>query len=110
MVDYYRKNRVVVEIDEQVADTHADRNPAHQANVQLTNIRLRKVIRKLPDNHQQVIILKYINELSNSEIAAAMGKSEGAIRTLQFRALQELRSMMKNERHNYWNKMSDFTL
>jgi RNA polymerase sigma-70 factor (ECF subfamily) len=101
VVDYYRKNRVITEIDEHMADPNIDRNPAHQADVKLTNVRLRKVIRKLPDNHQQVIILKYINELSNSEVADAMGKSEGAIRTLQFRALQELRTLMKNERFNY---------
>jgi len=98
VVDYYRKNNITEEIDETMADTKETANPENDINIKLTNIRLRKVIRKLPDNYQQVIILKYINELDNNEIAETIGKSEAAVRTIQCRALEKLRSLLSEER------------
>lgn len=96
VVDHYRKNKVSVEmIDETIEDTQ--KTPSQKTNLKLNQVRLHKIIKKLPDNYQQVIILKYINELDNPEVAAAMGKSEGAIRTLQHRALEKLRGLLENE-------------
>jgi len=48
----------------------------------------------LPQNQKQVIILKFIEGLDNREIGKIMGKSEGAIRVLQMRALATLRQKM----------------
>jgi len=101
VVDYYRKNKSTEEISDHIADPHEDRNPENQTAIKLTNVRLRKVIRRLPDNYQEVIILKYINELDNKEVAASIGKSEGAVRTLQFRALEQLRNLMEQDRGDY---------
>ena len=100
VVDYYRKNRTTEEIDERMADPQQTSNPAYQTDIKLTQIRLRKVICRLSENYQQVIILKYINELDNKEIASVIGKSEGAVRTLQFRALARLRSLLTEGRKN----------
>ena len=98
IVDYYRKNRVIEEINDNIVDTDKDNSPEEKTHTKLTNIRLRKVIRRLPDNYQEIIILKYINELDNKEISAAIGKSESTIRTIQFRALEKLRSMLGEEK------------
>ncbi len=100
VVDYYRKNKTTDIIDENLADPHEDSNPAQQADIKLTQIRLRKVIRCLPENYQQVIIFKYINDFDNKEIASAIGKSEGAVRTIEFRALERLRSLLTEEGEN----------
>jgi RNA polymerase sigma-70 factor (ECF subfamily) len=59
-----------------------------------TNEDYRQLIKKitcLPRNQRQVIILKFIEGLANQEIVKIMGKSEGAIRALQMRALATLR-------------------
>jgi RNA polymerase sigma-70 factor (ECF subfamily) len=98
VIDHYRKNHQTEEIDEGLADTETNNNPDHQTNVKLTNVRLRKVIRRLPDNYQQVVVLKYINELDNKEIAESIGKSEAAVRIIQFRALEKLRTLLSEER------------
>ncbi len=59
VVDFYRKNKVTIEmIDETVVDTR--QNPSQKANIKLNQIRIQKVIKKLPSNYQQIIILKYI--------------------------------------------------
>lgn len=98
VVDYYRKNQPVDDINEQVADPTEDNAPEKQMHAKLTNIRLRRVIRKLPDHYQQAIVLKYINELDNRQIAETMGKTEGAVRILQFRALEQLRRTLSAEK------------
>jgi len=52
---------------------------------------LLKAIRNLPEERQQLIILKFVEHLSNSEVAMIMGRSEGAIKSLYHRTLQTLR-------------------
>lgn len=101
VVDHYRKHKMVEAIDETMADPHESNNPKQQAELKLTQIRLRKVIRQLPENYQQVIILKYINEMENPEIASIIGKTEGAVRTLQFRALAQLRTFLTEKEENH---------
>lgn len=99
--DYYRKNEVSSEIDENLADTQPDSSPSYQLNIKLNEVKLRKAISKLPGNYQQVIVLKYINDEDNAVIANVIGKSEGAVRTLQFRALEKLRNILEEKREDF---------
>jgi len=55
---------------------------------------LMKIIRKLPADRQQLVILKFVDHLSNSEIAIIMGRSEGAIKSLYHRTLMAIRTEM----------------
>lgn len=59
---------------------------------------LLEMITCLPENHKQVIILKFIEGLDNREIAKIMGKNEGAIRISQMRALAALREKLGKEK------------
>jgi RNA polymerase sigma-70 factor, ECF subfamily len=52
---------------------------------------LLKAIRALPEDRQQLIILKFVEHLSNQEVAVIMGRSEGAIKSLYHRTLLTLR-------------------
>jgi len=56
--------------------------------------RLFRLVAQLPLDQRRVIVLRFAEEQSIREIATAMGRSEGAIKQLQFRALQHLRSAM----------------
>ncbi len=49
----------------------------------------------LPTEQQVVIKLKFLENLENSEIAALLQKTEGAIRVIQHRALQKLQQLAK---------------
>lgn len=53
--------------------------------------RLIRIIRKLPPERQQLIILKFVDDLSNAEIGLVMGRSEGAVKSLYHRTLLSLR-------------------
>jgi RNA polymerase sigma-70 factor (ECF subfamily) len=49
------------------------------------------VIHRLPPDRQQLIILKFVEHLSNAEIGQVMGRSEGAVKSLYHRTLLSLR-------------------
>ena len=55
------------------------------------------VIRRLPSERQQLLILKFVQGLSNAEIGQVMGRSEGAIKSLYHRTLLSLREMFETE-------------
>ncbi len=61
-------------------------------NQELEN--LLKVIRRLPAERQQLLILKFVEGMSNAEIAAIMMRSEGAIKSLYHRTLLTLRDLI----------------
>jgi len=56
---------------------------------------LAAAIRGLPDEQRQVIELKFLMGATNAEVAAALGKSEGAVNAKQWRALGALRKMLE---------------
>jgi len=56
---------------------------------------LLKGIRRLSDDRQQLLVLKFTEQLSNAEIAMIMNKSEGAIKSLYHRSLLALKEEMK---------------
>ena len=56
--------------------------------------RLFKLVDALPDAQRRVVAMRFAEEKSISEIAAELHRSEGAIKQLQFRALQNLRSQI----------------
>lgn len=58
---------------------------------------LMRVIRKLPQDRQQLLILKYVDNLSNREVGMIMKKSEGAIKSLYHRTLKELRQYIDED-------------
>jgi RNA polymerase sigma-70 factor (ECF subfamily) len=52
---------------------------------------LMSVIRELPEERQQLVILKFVDGLTNAEIGQIMGRTEGAIKSLYHRTLTSLR-------------------
>lgn len=96
VVDHYKMNREHVSLDPRISDTKRDHNPLETADEVLNKENLKLAIGKLKKNYQQVILLKFINELKNDEICKIMKKSEGSVRILQFRALKALRQIMND--------------
>ncbi len=70
-------------------------NPAMSVQQQLDETEARTFLWKLTPDQRQVIVLKFFQELSNAEIAAALKKSEGAVKALQHRGLESLRSLIE---------------
>ncbi|MBC8505448.1 MAG: sigma-70 family RNA polymerase sigma factor [Anaerolineales bacterium] len=52
---------------------------------------LLRVIRQLPEDRQQLLILKFAESMTNAEIGQIMDRTEGAIKSLYHRTLMSLR-------------------
>lgn len=55
-------------------------------------------IRQLTGEQQQVVLLRFYHEMSTADVAAALGKPEGAVKALQNRALKSLRRLLSGPR------------
>jgi len=59
--------------------------------------RLFQLVDRLPVDQRRVIGMRFAEEKSIREIAHEIGRSEGAVKQLQFRALQNLRAQLSDE-------------
>lgn len=101
VVDYYRLSREYSELDQHIADEKPHNNPVHQTEERLSQDALRKAISKLKRSYQQVILLKYVNDLENHDIAKILRRSEGNLRILKFRALKALKKILESMNVTY---------
>jgi RNA polymerase sigma-70 factor (ECF subfamily) len=62
--------------------------------------RLLQVVRRMPGERQQLLILKFVDHLSNAEIGAVMHRSEGAVKSLYHRTLVALRDELHSNAGN----------
>jgi len=102
VVDYHRARREMVPLDEpehRVPSWAVSEAPPPDDVLQdyLTIEKLRKALSRLTQEQQEVIILRFLEGYSTAEVAAIMGKREGAIRGLQFRGLSALREIFRKE-------------
>lgn len=74
----------------ELADPPADLQPPALEDVE-HRARLFRLVDQLPDDQRRVVMLRFAEEKSIREIALELGRSEGAVKQLQFRALQSLR-------------------
>ncbi len=92
VIDHYRTRKPEESI-ETIAENALSESPnfIKEIDIEIEIKIIRQAILKLEEDQQNVIIMKFVNELSNKEIAGVLGKSEGAIRVIQHRALKQLR-------------------
>jgi RNA polymerase sigma-70 factor (ECF subfamily) len=85
-----RSRRQVISLDTMAL---VSERPDPEARMQLEDDqqRLLRIIRYMPDDRQQLLILKFVEQMTNREIAQIMGRTEGAIKSLYHRTLLSLR-------------------
>ncbi|MFC1870962.1 RNA polymerase sigma factor [Chloroflexota bacterium] len=94
VVDFYRSKKDKAYLDFEIAADGLNSSPERLAEVNSDQNRLRKVILQLPGEQQQVILMNFIEGFSYAEIVSTLGKSEGAIRVIQHRALKKMRNIL----------------
>jgi RNA polymerase sigma-70 factor (ECF subfamily) len=90
VVDFYRRaqHRRHLPLKEEVLAAASD--PVHEVSVNLNAERVREAMAQLTADQQQVIGLKFLQGLTNQEVADLMEKTVGAVKALQHRALAAL--------------------
>ena len=96
VIDYYRDKRQTVPLDEIENTFYYEETVIDTINLENRQKLLLETIKKLRGDQQIVLKLKFFENLENAEIAELLGKTEGAIRVIQHRALQQLQNLLKN--------------
>ncbi len=89
-----RQRRKEVSLEDQPEIPHRVDLPETWVEKKQETELLLKGIRRLAPDRQQLILLKYLEDLSNAEIALIMGRTEGAIKSLYHRGLLTLKDEM----------------
>jgi RNA polymerase sigma factor (sigma-70 family) len=101
IADHYRgRQKTVVTSDMEVFEklpVNKESDPEVQAEVNFDSALIREAVLKLNGDKQKVILMHFIDEFSYEEIARALNKSPGAIRVIQYRALTDLRRLLKRD-------------
>lgn len=101
VIDHWRKKKDILAGDpEKILNRIPDPSESpHELSEKKDNEKMiSRAIEELTGEQQEVIILKFINEFSNREIAVFLGKTEAAVRQLQCRALKNLRGYFKESK------------
>jgi len=72
-------------------------DPQVQVALEMEKERVRDALRLLTPEQRQVVVLKYLEEWQNQEIAEAIEKQVGAVKALEHRALNTLRRILMKE-------------
>lgn len=92
--------RVARDQDVPGADGPFDSAPGKPEDVSLEEVerraRLFRLVHQLPAVQRRVIRMRFAEEKSIREIARDLGRTEGAVKQLQFRALENLRARMRD--------------
>jgi RNA polymerase sigma-70 factor, ECF subfamily len=93
VANWYRDNsrRKEIPLDDGILISHQSSFPEQEVLHSEERERLLQVIRTLPPDRQQLVILKFVDHLSNAEIGQVMGRTEGAIKSLYHRTLLTIR-------------------
>jgi RNA polymerase sigma-70 factor (ECF subfamily) len=90
-----RDRRKIIPLDDYITSDNETNVPESVTeHLQETEFLLES-IRDLPEDRQQLLILKFVERLSNAEIGVIMDRTEGAIKSLYHRTLLSLRGSME---------------
>lgn len=90
-----RSRRIELSLDEHLPDSRVQDSPEHYAEAQEEREALLRAIRRLPEDRQQLLALKFLARLPNAQIGEIMGRTEGAIKSLYHRTLIALREDLR---------------
>lgn len=95
VIDHYRTQKKEISLEEIDLESLAGySNPESRTDEKLELEKVRLALGQLKSDYQDVVIMRFVEELSLKETAAALQKSEGAIKIIQHRAIKELRKIL----------------
>ncbi|CAM5686253.1 Sigma-70 family RNA polymerase sigma factor OS=Streptomyces alboniger OX=132473 GN=CP975_20030 PE=3 SV=1 [Streptomyces alboniger] len=100
VADHFKSSRFRLEVTTgEMLDADEDRSAAQEDSVleSLSNAALLEAVRRLNPQQQECVTLRFLQGLSVAETARVMGKNEGAIKTLQYRAVRTLARLLPDD-------------
>ena len=98
VIDHYRTKKFFIDIETVYITEENDKKTNESIldfKISLENVK--KAIPELPQIEQDVIIMRFVEDMSPREIASILNKSEGSIRLIQHKAIKRLKELLNNE-------------
>lgn len=102
IIDHYRKksSQANISVDDEdnpidIIDNSQNLEANYELDVEIDIVHSK--LKELKDEYREIILMRYINELSIEEIADQLGKSKGNVRVLTHRALKALSDLMDED-------------
>lgn len=95
VIDHYRVVKPVEELHDNLHEDAGTNHPKYIVEENLVSTKIREAINQLAPNYRDLVLLRFIDDLSYSEIAKVLDKKEGAVRIMQFRAMRELKKILQ---------------
>ncbi|TQK73136.1 sigma-70 family RNA polymerase sigma factor [Nocardioides sp. SLBN-35] len=94
--DHFKAGRTRLELTTEDMGQHDDatEGPENAVLASLTNEILLESLTKLPNEQRDCLIMRFLQGMSIAETAAALGRSDGAIKQLQLRGVRNLAKLM----------------
>jgi RNA polymerase sigma-70 factor (ECF subfamily) len=97
LIDLHRRRKRRGEVDLTQPLAAVQTSPEVLAERALDRGQIHLALKYLTDEQRQVIVLKFIQGFDNASISRVLRRSEGAVKSLQHRALNSLRRIMSGE-------------
>jgi RNA polymerase sigma-70 factor (ECF subfamily) len=95
VIDFRRTRKVAEPLSELLVEKTAGPQETVERHMEMAEVGA--ALRQLSPDQQQIIILRFVQGCTHPEAAAIMGKSEGALRALQCRALTSLHEALETQ-------------
>lgn len=96
VVDHFRQVKEIQSLDDTESRSYEEPVCGEDGIEQMLSAdTVSRVLQTLTEEQRQVVILRLIDGLSSKEAGEIMGKNEGSIRALQFRAVDALRNVLR---------------
>lgn len=99
VADHFKSSRFRLEVTtgEMLDANEVERSPEDSVLERLSNAALLEAVRRLNPQQQECVTLRFLQGLTVAETARIMGKNEGAIKTLQYRAVRTLARLLPDD-------------
>jgi len=97
VTDYYRTNHNDASLPETDIHSSSLPDPGQFVELQVEQVALLRALKQLPDEWRQIILLRFVEGTPFEDVAMIIGKTSGACRVIQHRALARLRELLAVE-------------
>ncbi len=94
IVDHYRGAQIQISLEDADEPESGEPRPGQQLDAAIEYDKVMLALGKLGALEQDVIIMRFVDDLPVRDVAEAIGKSEGAVKLIQHRAMKRLKESL----------------
>ena len=97
-IDSFRRNKPSVSIEEHNMNLVTDNNVEKDVMISYLSGDIQEAIKKLPEHHRAVVVLRYMQDFSYNEIADSLDLPLNTVKSYLFRARRQLQTLLQDYR------------